>query len=196
MSFLEDGLYPNNRKKSNVVPIYKKESKNLIENYKPISLLPVFGKVLERIIFNSMLNYFLENKLFNKCQSGFLPGDSCISQLLSITEKIYKSFVCNPSVDVRGAFLDILKAFGKVCHECLIYKLNSYCVENKLLNLSQNYLTNRQQRILLDERTSKWTNILAGVPHGSVLGPLLFLIYINDLPNCLKSLCKIFADGT
>ena len=102
-------------------------------------------------------------------------------QLLSITYEIYKSFDSNPSIDVIGTFLDISKAFDKVWHGGLIYKLKSYGVENKLLNLIQNYLTNYQQRVLLNGRTSKWTNILAGAPKGSILGPLLLLIYIDDL---------------
>ena len=114
LSFLEEGIYPDDWKKNNVVPIHKKESKNLIKNYRPISILSVFSKVFERIIFNSFFNYFLENRLFTECQSGFLPGDSCISQHLSITHKIYKSFDHNPSVDVTGTFLDISKAFDKV----------------------------------------------------------------------------------
>ena len=117
-------------------------------------------------------------------------------QLLSITYEIYKSFDSNPSIDVIGTFLDISKAFDKVWHDGLIYKLKSYGVENKLLNLIQNYLTNRQQRLLLNGKTSKCTNILAGIPLGSVLGHLLFLIYINDLPDGLKSICKIFANDT
>ena len=84
LSFLEEGVYPDDWKKSNVVPIHKKESKNLIKNYRPISLLPFCSKLFERIILNSLLNYFLENKLFTECQSRFLPGSSCISQLLSL----------------------------------------------------------------------------------------------------------------
>ena len=194
LSFLEEVVYPDEWKKINVVPIRKKESKDLIKNCRPISLLPVFSKAFERIIFNSLFNYFLENKLFTECQSGFLLGGSCILQLLSITHEIYKFFDCNPSVDARGTFLDISKAFDKVWHNGLIYKLKSYSVESKLLNLIQNYLTYRQQRVLLNGRTSKSTNILAAIPRGSVLGPLLFLIYINDLPDTLKSTCKIFAD--
>ena len=144
--FLEEGVYPDDWKKSKAVPIHKKESQNLIKNYRLISLLPVFSKVFERITFNLCSITFLE---ISYCQSGFLLGDSCISQLLSITNEIYKSFDCNPSVDVRGTFLDISKAFGKAWHDGSIYKLNSYGVENKLLNLTQNYLTNLQQRVLL-----------------------------------------------
>ena len=142
-------------------------------------------------MFSYCTNY---NKLFTECQSGFLPGASCISQLLSVTHEIYKSFDCTLSVDVRGTFLDISKAFDKVWHELLIYKLKSFVVENKLLNLIQNYLTNRQQRVLLKGRTSKWTNILSEVLQGSLFGLLVFLIYINDLPDGSKSICKIFAD--
>ena len=81
-TILEEGTFPEDWKKSNVVPIHKKESRNLIKNYRPISLLPIFSKILERLIFNSMLNYFRQNKLFTECQSGFIPGDSCV---LSIT---------------------------------------------------------------------------------------------------------------
>ena len=150
LSFLEEEVDPDDWKKSNIAPTHKKESKNLIKNYRPISLLPVFSKVFERIIFNSLVNYSHGN---TECQSGFLPGDSCISQLPSIMHKIYKSFACNPLVDVRGAFLEISKAFDKVWHDGLIYKLKSYGVPNKLINLIQNYMTNRQQRVLLSGKT-------------------------------------------
>ena len=126
----------------------------------------------------------------------FLRGDSCISQLLSVTHRIYNSFDCNPSVGVRRTSLDTSKAFDKFWHDGLIYKLKSYVVKDKLLHLIQNYLTKRQQCVFLNGRISKWTNILVGVPQGTVLGPLLFLIYINDLPDVLKSICKIFADDT
>ena len=111
LSFLEEGVYPNDWKKGNVASIQKNKSKNLIKNYRPISILPVFSEVF---IFNSSFSYLFENTLFTELQSDFLPGDSYISQLLSITYEIYKSFDCNPSVDVRRTFLDKSKAFDKV----------------------------------------------------------------------------------
>ena len=195
-SILEESMFPDDWKKSNVVPIHKRDSKNLIQNYRPISLLSIFSKIFERLIFNSLFNYFIQNKLFTECQSGFIPDDSCVAQLLSVTHEIYKSFDCNPPQDIRGTFLDISKAFDKVWHKGLIFKLKSYGVDDSLLKLMENFLTGRQQRVVLNGQNSSWKNILARVPQGSVLGPLLFLIYINDLPNGIESICKIFADDT
>ena len=113
-SILEESVFPDDWKKSNVVPIHKRDSKNLIKHYRPISLLPIFSKIFERLIFNFLFNYFIQNKLFTECQSGFIPGDSCVAQLLSVMHEIYKSFDCNPPQDIRGTFLDISKAFDKV----------------------------------------------------------------------------------
>ena len=127
---------------------------------------------------------------------GFLPGDSCIAQLLSIIHEIQTAFDKNPTADVRGDFLDISKAFDKVRHDGLIFKLKSYGVEGELLLLLKNYLHSREQRVVLNGQTSEWKRIYSGVPQGSVLGPLLFLIYINYLPDGITSICRIFADDT
>ena len=180
-------------KKSNIVPVHKKENKNLIKNYRPISLLPVFSKIYERLIFNSIFSYFIKNNLFTRSQCGFLPGDSCISQLLSTTHKTYKSFDCNPPLDVRGPFLGISKAFDKVWYEGLIFKLQTYGINGKLLNLIQDYLHSRPQRVVLNGQKFSWGKVLAGALQGPVLGQLLFLIYINNIPEGIKSICKIFA---
>ena len=119
-----------------------------------------------------------------------------ISTFGSITHEIYKNFGCNPTLVTRATFLDISKAFDKVWHEGLIFKLQSYGIEGNLLLLLRNYLKDRKQRVVLNGQSSFWENIVAGVPQGSVLGPLLFLIYINDLPEGITSVYKIFADDT
>ena len=168
----------------------------MIKNYRSVSLLPIFSKNFDWLIFNFLYNYFTQNKLFIGCKSGFIPGDSCVAELLSITREIYKRFDCNTPADTWGLFLDILKGFDKVWHEGLIFKLKTYGIDGDLLKLLINYLEDRKQRVVLNGRTSSWKNILAGGPQGSVLGPILFLIYINDLPDGIKSICIVFTNNT
>ena len=192
----KSSCYPLTWKRSNIIPAHKKNDKQLVENYLPISLLPIFGKIFEKIIFDRLYNFLLQKELLNPNQSGFRPSDSCVNQLIAITHEIFKAFDCNPSLEVRSVFLDISKAFDKVWHEGLLYKLKSMGISGELYNLLENYLSDRFQRVLLNGQASSWRPVLAGVPQGSILGPLLFLIYINDLPNELKSNAKLFADDT
>ena len=192
----KSSCYPVNWKRSNIIPAHKKNDKQLVENYRPISLLPIFEKIFEKIIFDRLHNFLLRKELLNPNQSGFRPSDSCVNQLIAITHEIFKAFDCNPSLEVRSVFLDISKAFDKVWHEGLLYKLKSMVISGELYNLLENYLSDRFQRVLLNGQASSWRPVLAGVPQGSILGPLLFLIYINDLPNELKSNAKPFADDT
>ena len=139
-----------------------------------------------------MFGFFLDKGLISANQSGFKPGDSCINQLLSITHNIYKSF--DDGYEVRGVFLDISKAFDKVWHDGLIFKLQENGISGNLINVLKHFLTNRKQRVVLNGQSSSWTNVKAGVPQGSILGSLLFLIYINDLADGLSSNTKLSAD--
>ena len=141
-----------------------------------------------------MLKYFVDNNPISSKQSGFRPDDSCINQLLSITHDIFTSF--DSGLEVRGVFLDISKTFDKVWHDELIYKLKQNGIKDKLLCLLIDLLKNCQQRLVLNGQSPSRTKVNAGVPQESILGPLLFLIYINGFPNSLQSNPKFFADDT
>ena len=177
--------------KANVVPVHKKDDKQCLKNYRPVSLLSICGKIFEILIFNEIFRSLNENNLIFSNQPGFKPGDSCINQLLSITHEIYKSF--DDGFEERSVFLDISKAFDKVRHKVITFKLKQNRISGKLLSVLSDFLKDRKQRVILNGQVSSWTGINAGVPQGSILGPLIFLIYINDLADGLSSKCKILC---
>ena len=188
------GIFPNAWKYANVQPIHKKQNRQIISNYRPISLLPICGKILEKIIFDQVYSFLNSNNLISSNQSGFRPGDSTIFQLLSITSNIYESF--EKYDETRAVFLDISKAFDKVWHEGMILKLKCNGISGNLLKFFEDYFLNRFQRVVLNGTTSHWQRLNAGVPQGSVLGPLLFLVYINDLTDNISSHMLLFADDS
>ena len=177
-------------KKANVVPTFKKG-----DNYRSVSLLPVCGKVFEQLLYNTMFSFFSENDLISPKQSGFRTGDSWTNKLLSIAHEILLAF--DDGHQVRGVFLDISKAFDKVWHEHLLFNLQQNGIWGELITLIKDFLSCRKQRVVSNGQHSSWPDVKAGiVPQGSILGPLLFLTYINDLPDDLNSNVKIFADDT
>ena len=191
-----EGIFPSCWKKANITPIHKKGDKCVVSNYRPISVLSICGKLFEKLIYNEFYNYLQDNKLLNTNQSGFRAGDSCTNQLSVIVHEILKAFDANPTREVRGVFLDISKAFDRVWHDDLLYKLKCMGVEGNAMSVIQSFLENRYQRVILNGQSSNWEIITAGVPQGSILGPLLFLVYINDISFDLECNVKLFADDT
>ena len=145
-SCIKHGKFPNERKMANVVPVHKKSDKQILKNYRSVSLLPIYGKVFERLLYKSLFEYFIEKDLISPNQSGFKPGDSYTNQLISITHEIYQSF--DDGFEVRGVLIDIFKAFDKIWHNGLIYKLKQNGVAGDLLDTLTNFLKARKQTVI------------------------------------------------
>ena len=193
---LETGNFQSNWKRGNIVPMHKKGNTDLINNYRPVSLLPTFSKISEKYIYDTLYNCFEGNDLFSKSQSGFRKADSSVSQLLSLSHKTYKGIDANPSLDTCRIFLDISKAFDRVLHEALVFKLRSYGISDSLLRLFNSFISERFQRVFLNGQESEWQKSASGCISRLNLGPLLFLIFINDIPANLECNVEIFVDDT
>ena len=179
---------------SHVIPIFKKGDKSLPSNYRPVALLSCLGKLQERIVFKNLYNFLIDNNLLYKYQSGFLPHHSTVFQLIDIYHNICQAFDNNLFSCI--VFCDVSKAFDRVWHRGLLFKLRQNGIDGKLLQWLNSYLTNRKQKVTLKSCASTIKSILAGVRQGSVLGPLLFLVYINDIANQLLILTRLFADDS
>jgi len=191
---LTNSTVPNMWKQANVIPLFKKGDDSLMNNYRPVSLLPSVSKILERIVLKNVYNFMLDNNVISPHQSGFQPGDSTTNQLAFLYHTFCQAL--DAKKDVRVVFCDISKAFDRVWHEGLLYKLEKIGIGGSLLALFKNYLSDRTQRVVINGQSSVPGFIKGGVPQGSVLGPLLFLIYINDITEGIESNVKLFADDT
>ena len=191
---LRRSYFPSQWKKGNVIPVHKKGDKTNVTNYRPISLLSCLGKVFEKCVFKHLYNYLLEHRLITKSQSGFTPNDSAVFQLLELYDNFIRAV--DDGKEIRVIFCDISKAFDRVWHRGLLFKLRRMGVCGSLLQWFENYLNDRVQRVVVEGSASSYTEIKAGVPQGSILGPLMFLIYINDIVNDLGCNIRLFADDT
>ena len=192
---LDQGQLPDSLKVSKVVPVFKKGDKSKPENYRPISLTSHISKIFEKIVVKKMVEYMESMKLFNNTQHGFRSGRSCLSQLLEHYMSIIEMLEEGKVVDV--VYLDFAKAFDKVDYGILIQKLKHIGISGTMLKWIYSFLTDRVQRVCIDEAFSNWAPVLSGVPQGSSLGPLLFLIHIHDInEDLLFTKAASFADDT
>ena len=191
---LDKHYFPNAFKKAKVIPIFKSGSSSDPSNYRPISILSILSKPLEKHINKYILRHLESYSLIHPNQSGFRHKHSCHTALINLVDKWLSNI--NDSRYCGVLFIDFKKAFDVIDHDLLLRKLKLYGLASNTLTLLRSYLTNRQQCVTIGTSTSNLTTINFGVPQGSILGPLLFLIYINDLPLCIKAMCDLFADDT
>ena len=193
--FLITGIFPSALKLAKVIPLHKKDSTVLMDNYRPVSLLTSISKVFEKVAHIQLSEYFVKNKLFFSSQYGFREDHSTELATLELVDHL------NSEMDKKkypfAIFMDLSKAFDTLDHSILLNKLNHYGIRNTELSWFQSYLTDRKQYVELNQVKSSLTTIVTGVPQGSILGPLLFLIYMNDIP-CASSFFKLilYADDT
>jgi len=191
---LSSGVLPEDWKIANVTAIFKKGSKSDVGNYRPISLTCILCKILESLLKENIVNFLDVNDMFNNSQHGFRKKRSCITQLLHVVEDFTKLIDDKKCIDVL--YLDFKKAFDTVPHERLFKKIGSYGITGNIFNWIKSFLSGRMQRVVVNSCMSRFEHVLSGVPQGSVLGPLLFILYINDLPDKINCSCKLFADDT
>ena len=180
---------------AHITAIYKRsQPKTSKTNFRPISILPTLSKIFESVIHERLMYHCKENSIISEKQAAYLKGDSTVHQLLYIVHKIRLNWTQNKIT--QGLFLDVSAAFDKVWHNGLIAKLDQIGIAENFLKTIQTYLAGRRQVVVVDGVMSDMLNVEAGVPQGSRLGPLLFIIYINDITKDLESDILIFADDT
>ena len=192
---INTGIFPDEWKCSKVIPLFKHGERRDLNNYRPISIIPVVAKVFERIIYDQIYVFLTDNNLLCNSQSGFRCLHSTVTALLESTNNW--AYNIDQGRVNAVVFLDLKKAFDTVNHGILLSKLNAYGLGGAVGNWFKSYLSDRSQKCYVNGHLSNNRTLLCGIPRGTILGPLLFLLYINDLPNCLEhSQARMYADDT
>ena len=193
---LSSGVVPDNMKIAKIVPIFKSGNKKTLNNYRPISILPAFSKILEKLVCNRLVHFLETHNILYKHQYGFRKGHSTAQPILQLLKDISEANDKATKGVTLAIFLDLSKAFDTISHNILLHKLDHYGIRGVCKDRFASYLSNRKQYTTINDHTSSLLNITTGVPQGSILGPILLLIYINDICyiSNLKLLC--FADDT
>jgi hypothetical protein len=191
---IQEGQLPTIWKKAHVVPIFKKGKKNVPGNYRPVSLTSVTCKVMESLVREKLIKHLNKNSLISNSQHGFVGGRSCSTNLLATLDAWTETLEDGGCVD--AIYLDFAKAFDTVPHERLLEKLKGMGVQGKVLQWIRSFLSDRVQKVIVEGEESGWRDVVSGIPQGSVLGPMLFICFINDLPEEVTSEVFVFADDT
>ncbi len=192
---INTGIFCDKLKIAKIIPIYKKDDEMQLTNYRPISNLPTISKISENIIFKQLYQFFIDDKLLYNSQYGFREGLSTEYAALELVDRI--TLEMNNNNTPVNILLDISNAFDTLNHQILLYKLKYYGLDGLSFKLIENYLSNRKQYVEIDESKSDMLYLNTGVPQGSILGPLLFIIYINDISHASKIFdFVIYADDT
>lgn len=189
---LRQGIVPNDWREAHICAIHKKGAKTLPNNYRPVSLTSQVCKIMESIIRDHIFSHLMDNNIISRHQHGFIPGRSCATQLLECLDKWTEILDEGDSLDV--VYLDFSKAFDSVPHRRLIEKMKALGIDGPIMKWCEAFLHERRQRVTIRGSKSEWAEVTSGVPQGSVIGPLMFVIYVNDMPGIVEGYLKLFAD--